>query len=63
MRYSPLPETGCLFPSPLLDLALTKMRAAANDALVPQKPAAGGGSSSAGSALASFYGASRSAQK
>ena len=34
LRYSPLPETVALFPSPLLDSALTKMRAAANDALV-----------------------------
>ena len=33
LRYSPLPETVSLFPSPLLDSALTKMRAAANDAL------------------------------
>ena len=53
LRYSPLPETVALFPSPLLDSALTKMRAAANDALVqrtlhppriPRKPAAAGGS-------------------
>ena len=75
LRYSPLPETVFLFPSPLLDSALTKMRAAANDALVqrtlhppriPRKPAAGGGSagsSSAGSAQASSSGASRPAQK
>ena len=57
LRYFPLPETVSIFPSPLLDSALTKMRAAANDALVqhtlhlpriPRKPAAGGGS--AGSA-------------
>ena len=34
LRYSPLSETVALFPSPLLDSALTKMRAAANDALV-----------------------------
>ena len=34
LRYSPLPETVALFPSPLLDSALTKVRAAANDALV-----------------------------
>ena len=75
LRYSPLPETVSLFPSPLLDSALTKMRAAANDALVqrtlhppriPRKPAAGGGSarsSSAGSAQVSSSGASRPAQK
>ena len=53
MRYSPLPETVAIFPSPLLDSALTKMRAAANDALVqrtlhppriPRMPAAAGGS-------------------
>ena len=34
LRYSPLPEMVSIFPSPLLDSALTKMRAAANDALV-----------------------------
>ena len=73
--YSPLPETVCLFPSALLDSALTKMRAAANDALVqptlhppriPRKPAAGGGSagsSSTGSAQASSSGVSRPAQE
>ena len=53
LRYLPLPETVSLFPSPLLDSALTKMRVAANDALVqrtlhplriPRKPAAAGGS-------------------
>ena len=53
LRYSPLPETVALFASPLLDSALPKMRAAANDALVqrtlhppriPWKPAAAGGS-------------------
>ena len=57
LRYSPLPETVALFPSALLDSALTKMRAVANDTLVhrtlhppriPRKPAAAGGS--AGSA-------------
>ena len=75
LRYSPLPETVSIFPSPLLDSALTTMRAAANDALVhrtfhtpriPQKPAADGGSvgsSSTGSAQASSSGASRPAQK
>ena len=75
LRYSPLPETVSIIPSPLLDSALNKMRAAANDALVqrtphppriPRKPAAGGGSagsSSAGSAQASSSGASRPAQK
>ena len=53
MRYSPLPETVALFPSPLLDSALTKMCAAANGALVqrtlhppriPRNPAVAGGS-------------------
>ena len=75
LKYSPLPETVSIFPSPLLDSALTKMRATANDALVqrtlhppriPRKPAAGGGSagsSLAGSAQASSSGASRPAQK
>ena len=65
LRYSPLPETVALVPSPLLDSALTKMRAAANDALVqrtlhppriPRKPAAAGGlagSSASGSGQAS----------
>ena len=65
LRYSPLPETVAIFPSPLLDSALTKMRAAANDALVqrtlhppriPRKPAAAGGSaesSASGSGQAS----------
>ena len=74
LRYSPLPETVALFPSPLLDSVLTKMRAAANDALVqrtlhppriPRKPAAAGGSagsSSSGSGQASSSGA-RPAQK
>ena len=69
LRYSPLPETVSIFPSPLLDSALTKMRAAANDALVqrilhppriPRKPAAAGGSagsSSTGSTQASSAGA------
>ena len=64
-----------IFPSPLLDSALNKMRAAANDTLVqrtlhppriPRKPAAGGGSagsSSAGSAQASSSGASCPVQK
>ena len=74
LRYSPLPETVFIFPSTLLDSALTKMRAAANDALVqrtlhppriPQKPAAAGGSagsSASGSGQASSSGA-RPAQK
>ena len=34
LRYFPFPETVALSPSPLLDSALTKMCAAANDALV-----------------------------
>ena len=75
LRYSPLPETVSIFPSPLLDSALTNMSAAANDTLVqrtlhppriPRKPAAAGGSagsSSTGSAQASSSGASRPAQK
>ena len=74
MKYSPLPETVSIFSSPLLDSALTKMRAAANDALVqrtlhppriPRKPAAAGGSagsSASGSGQASSSGA-RPAQK
>ena len=74
LRYSPLPETVSIFPSPLLDSALAKMRAAANDALVqstlhppriPRKPAAAGGSvgsSTASSGQAGSSGA-RPAQK
>ena len=61
LRYFPLPETVSIYPSPLPDSALTKIRAAANNALVqrtlhppriPQKPMAAGGlagSSSTGS--------------
>ena len=74
LRYSPLRETVIFFLSPLLDSALTKMRAAANDALVqrtlhppriPRKPAAAGGSaglSASGSGQAGSSGA-RPAQK
>ena len=74
LRYSPLPETVALFPSPLLDSALTKVSAAANDAFVqrtlhpariPRKPAAVGGSAgslASGSGQASSSGA-RPAQK
>ena len=74
LRYSSLPETVSIFPSPLLDSALAKMQAAANDALVqrtlhppriPRKPAAAGGSagpSASGSAQAGSFGA-RPAQK
>ena len=74
LRYSPLPETVALFLSALLDSALTKMRAAANNALVqrtfhplriPRKPAAAGGSAgsaASGSGQASSSGA-RPAQK
>ena len=74
LRYSPLPETVALFPSALLDSALTKMRAAANDALIQrslhpprilQKPAAAGqsaGSAASGSGQAGSSGA-RPAQK
>ena len=69
LRYSPLPETVALFPFPLLDSALTKMHAAANDALVqrtlhppkiPRKPAVVGGSagsSASGSRQAGSSGA------
>ena len=75
LRCSGLPETVSLFPSPLLDSALSKMRAAANDALVQQtlhpprilrKPAAGRGcawSSSTGSAQGGSSGASCPTQK
>ena len=34
MRYADLPSSPGIFPTPLLDSALTKMRAASNDALV-----------------------------
>ena len=34
LRYADLPSSSGIFPSPLLDSALTKMRAASNDALV-----------------------------
>ena len=33
-RHAPLPSTASLFPPPLLETALTRMRAASNDALV-----------------------------
>ena len=74
LRYSPLPDTVSLFPSALLDSVLTKMRVAANDALVqrtlhppriPWKPAAAGqsaGSSVPGSGQADSFG-TRPAQK
>ena len=74
LRYSSLPETVSIFPHPLLDSALLKMRAAASDALVqrtlhppriPRKPAASGqsaGSSTARSGQAGTSGASQ-AQK
>ena len=74
LRYSPLPEMASLFPHPLLDSALLKMRAAASGALVqrtlhppriPRKPAAAGqsgGSSTAASGQAGSSGA-RQAQK
>ena len=74
LRYSPLPETVSLFPNALLDSALTKMRAGANDALVqwtlhppriPRKPATAGqsaGSSASGSGQTGSSGA-RPAQK
>ena len=74
LRYSPLSETVSLFPSPLLDSALTKMRAAANDALVqrtlhppriPRKPAAAGGSAGSSTCASAQAGTSdaRPAQK
>ena len=62
LRYADLPSSSGLFPSPLLDSALSKMHAASNDALVqrtlhppkiPQKSSSGpvkAGSSSASSA-------------
>ena len=74
LRYSPLPETVAIFPSALLDSALTKMWAAANDVLVqrtlhppriPRKLAAAdqsAGSSASGSGQASSSGA-RPAQR
>ena len=74
LRYSPLPVTVSRFPNALLDSALIKMRAAANDALVqwtlhppriPRKPAAAGqstGSSASGSGQAGSSG-TRPAQK
>ena len=62
LRHAPLPTTTSLFPPPLLKTALTKMRAASNDALVqktlhppriPKKsaPVQGKASSSASSAV------------
>ena len=74
LRYSPLPETVSLFPNALLDSALIKMLAAANNAVVqrtlhppriPRKPAAAGqstGSSASGSGQAGSSG-TRPAQK
>ena len=74
LRYALLPGTVALFPNALLDSALTKMRAAANDALVqrtlhppriPSKPAAVGQSAwslTSGSGLAGSSG-TRPAQK
>ena len=62
LRYADLPSSPGIFPTPLLDSALNKMRAASNDALVqrtlhppkiPRKSSAGpskAGSSSASSA-------------
>ena len=69
LRYSLLPETVSIFPSPLLDAALTKMWGAATDVLVQRplhpprisrKPAAAGGSArslTSGSGQASSSGA------
>ena len=61
LRHAPLPSTASLFPLPLFQTTLTKMRAASNDALVqktlhspriPKKsvPVQGKASSSASSA-------------
>ena len=67
LRYSPLPEMASIFPHPLLDSALLKMRAAASDALVqrtlhppriPQKPAATGQSSGSSTARSGQAGTS-----
>ena len=75
LRCSPFPEMVSIFPSSLLDSALTKMHAAANNALVqrtlhppriPRKPAASGGSAGSsltGSEQAGSSGASHPAQK
>ena len=61
LRYADLPSSPGIFPTPLLDSALTKMHAASNDALVqrmlhpmkiPHKSSAG--PSKAGSLSASF---------
>ena len=40
LRYSPIPGTVSIFPSPLLDSALIKMRAAANDSCSTHPPSA-----------------------
>ena len=67
LRYSPLPEMASLFPHPLLDSALLKMRAAASDALVqrtlhppkiPRKSAAAGQSSGSSTAASGQAGSS-----
>ena len=67
LRYSPLPETVTLFPSALLDSALCKMRAAANDAFVqrtlhppriPRKPAAAGQSAGSSTSASGRAGSS-----
>ena len=47
LRYSPLPETVSIFPSPLLDSALTKMRAAANEVSCSTYPSSSQDSSEA----------------
>ena len=71
LRYSSLPETASIFPHPLLDSALLKMRAAASDALVqrtlhlpriPQKPAATGQSGGSSTALSGQAGTSGASQ-
>ena len=71
LRYSSLPETASIFPHPLLDSALLKMRAAASDALVqrtlhppriPRKPAATGQSGGSSTARSGQTGTSGTSQ-
>ena len=71
LRYSPLPLSASIFPHPLLDSALLKMRAAASDALVqrtlhppriPRKPVASGQGSGSAASRAGQAGTSGAAQ-
>ena len=71
LRYSPLPQSAAIFPNALLDSALLKMRAAANDALVqrtlhppriPRKPASAGQSGGSSTARAGQAGTSGATQ-